>query len=112
MTIGLTKRKKISIDNDDNILNYDGKIAAVIHQYDRKLYITKKFNKKFNDTINNLSLFKKRNNSNSNFIIIIAFITSIILIFFFLFRLFKKKRIFYKLNENFKKMKLKVIKNN
>ena len=112
MTIGLTKRKKISIDNDDNILNYDGKIAAVIHQYDRKLYITKKFNKKFNDTINNLSLFKKRNNTNSNFIIIIAFITSIILIFFFLFRLFKKKRIFYKLNENFKKMKLKVIKNN
>ena len=103
MTIGLTQRKKISIDNDDNILNYDGQIAAVIHQYDRKLDISKIFNEKFND----ISLFKKRKNSNPNFIIIIAFSTSIILSFFFLFRFFKKKRLFYKLNIKFKKMKLK-----
>ena len=36
MTIGLTNRCFINFDSDNNILNIDGKIASVIHQYDRK----------------------------------------------------------------------------
>ena len=36
MTICLTKRTHIKIDREKNILNGRGKIAAVIHQYDRK----------------------------------------------------------------------------
>ena len=106
MTIGLTERNKISIDKDNNILNFDGQIAAVIHQYDRKLDITKMLNKKFTDTIINISSFKKRKNNSPNIIIIIIFIGSIILNFFFFFWFFKNKRKFYKLNVNFKKMKI------
>ena len=36
MTIGLTDREKLNLDLQDNILNFNGQIAAVIHQYDRK----------------------------------------------------------------------------
>lgn len=42
MTLALTNKKNIRFDNEDNILNGKGKIAAVIHQYDRKLYIVRK----------------------------------------------------------------------
>ena len=47
MTIGLTKRKNILLDSKDNILNFNGKIAAVIHQYDRKGDIVKIIKKKY-----------------------------------------------------------------
>ncbi len=104
MTIGLTERNKISIDKDNNILNFNGQIAAVIHQYDRKLDITKMLNKKFNDTIINLSFFKKRKNNIFKIIIVIIFTCSIILNFFFFFRFFKNKRLFCK--SNFKKMRI------
>ena len=35
MTLGLTMRKNIRLDDRFNILNYDGQIASIIHQYDR-----------------------------------------------------------------------------
>ena len=35
MTIGLSKRKNIILDKNNNILNGNGLIGAVIHQYDR-----------------------------------------------------------------------------
>ena len=36
MTIGMTDKSNVNLDKDDNILNFDGQIAAVVHQYDRK----------------------------------------------------------------------------
>ena len=47
MTIGLTKREKIVLDTQNNICNFRGEIAAVIHQYDRKPDITKKVINKY-----------------------------------------------------------------
>ena len=39
MTIGLTKREYIKLDEKNNILNFKGEIAHVVHQYDRKVDI-------------------------------------------------------------------------
>jgi hypothetical protein len=41
MTIGLTKVENIKLDNDNNILNEDLRVAAVVHQYNRKKDILK-----------------------------------------------------------------------
>lgn len=53
MTICVTKRNKIILDNDDNVLNFQGKIAAIVHQYDRKPDIIRKMNRKYSDDILN-----------------------------------------------------------
>ena len=56
MTIGLTHRKNISLDSKDNIINFNGEVAAVVHQYDRKLDISNKIKNKFlyyNESIKN-----------------------------------------------------------
>ena len=42
MTLGLTLLKNIRLDKRYNILNNDGNIASIIHQYDRHLDIKKK----------------------------------------------------------------------
>ncbi len=47
MTIGLTNIKNIRIDYKNNILNGKGKIAAIIHQYDRKPLIVRKVKIKY-----------------------------------------------------------------
>lgn len=47
MTIGITKRNKIILDKQNNILNFKGEIASVIHQYDRKRDIALKIIHKF-----------------------------------------------------------------
>lgn len=47
MTIGLTERSNINLDSKRNILNFNGKIAAVVHQYDRKKYIVRIIKRKF-----------------------------------------------------------------
>jgi hypothetical protein len=47
MTIGLTKNEKLNFDSQDNILNFNGEIACVIHQYDRKPYIVEKVINKY-----------------------------------------------------------------
>lgn len=59
MTIGISKRENINLDSENNIINGKGEIAAVIHQYDRKIDIVEKIKKKFcfemknnNSTIN------------------------------------------------------------
>ena len=53
MTICVTKRGKISLDSDNNVLNFQGKVAAIVHQYDRKPDIVRKFNSKYNDAVLN-----------------------------------------------------------
>ncbi len=47
MTIGLSQIENITLDYQDNILNYKGEIASVVHQYDRKENITIKIINKF-----------------------------------------------------------------
>ena len=47
MTIGLTKNENLYFDIDDNLVNGNGNIAAVIHQYDRKPQIIKKLMNKY-----------------------------------------------------------------
>jgi len=43
MTIGLIKAENIYYDVDDNIVNGNGKVAAVMNQYDRKPKIKTKY---------------------------------------------------------------------
>ena len=59
MHIGETKRKRIILDNNDNILNYNGEIASVFHQYNRHKDIVEKMNQKFNDEDLNKTIYKK-----------------------------------------------------
>ena len=66
MTIGSTPRNKIILDKENNILNFNGKIAAVVHQYDRKNDITKNLNIKYNDINFNYSSFIKVNKNEIN----------------------------------------------
>lgn len=47
MTNGFTNRVFLNFDSDDNILNIDGQIASVIHQYDRKEDINEMIIKKY-----------------------------------------------------------------
>ena len=47
MTIGLTESKNIILDSNNNILNFKGEIASVIHQYDRHSYLMIKIVNKF-----------------------------------------------------------------
>ena len=94
MIIGGTERTRLNLDNDDNILNYNGQIAAVVHQYDRHYDITARFDKKFNDRNFDFSSYKKPSLSNvkltTNKIIIIIFIFIIIIeIIIYIFHLLK-----------------------
>ena len=41
MTIGLTKEENIKLDSNNNILNQELKVAAIVHQYNRKNGILK-----------------------------------------------------------------------
>ena len=47
MTLALSNSKKIVLDSENNILNYKGQKAAVIHQYNRKPILVKKIINKY-----------------------------------------------------------------
>ena len=47
ITLGLTGRNKINLDQQQNILNFKGEIASIVHQYDRYPDIKKIIRKKF-----------------------------------------------------------------
>ena len=68
MALGVTGTNKIMLDPNNNVLNNKGKIAAVVHKYDRKPDIVRKINKKFNDDVLNTHLnidkTKKENKNN------------------------------------------------
>ena len=113
----MSNRKNIVLDNDNNILNYNGQIAAVVHQYDRKHDIVSKLKVKFNDSflyINNGTIINERKNTLNNFIkskfvnkfFLIIFFLLFIIASFSIYLLEKRKR---KRNlKNFRKIKLKV----
>ena len=92
MTIGLTKAENIYFDVDDNIVNRDGKVAAVIHQYDRKPKIRKKVLNKYNPKIN----IKKKVNFYNIIILFLIFIIIILnkIILHLLFKDNSKKKKF------------------
>ena len=108
MTIGITRRENIHLDSENNILNFRGEIASVVHQYDRKHDIASTVINKFcpelietnktniqNDKIilaKKLEKFKMSKKSNLiNFIFLNIFFSFILLIKNFLNIL--KKRI-------------------
>ena len=111
LTIGMSNKKNILLDNNDNILNYNGEIAAVVHQYDRKHNIVSKLKTKFNDSffyINNSFFIKERKNKLNRFIkyffMIIIFL--FVIMAYLIYLSFKKKR--QRDIINFRKVKLKV----
>ena len=80
MTIGLTKRDILKLDSNNNLLNFKGEVAAVVHQYDRKPDIV-------NITINKYNLFTKRDinetrNYYKNIIVFLIFLQIIVIILF------------------------------
>ena len=111
LTIGMSNKNNILLDNNDNILNYNGEIAAVVHQYDRKHNIVSKLKTKFNDSffyINNSFFIKERKNKLNRFIkyffMIIIFL--FVIMAYLIYLSFKKKR--QRNIINFRKVKLKV----
>ena len=52
LTLGLTKRNKINLDSDNNILNFNNQIASIVHQYDRYKDIKKIIKQKYCPELN------------------------------------------------------------
>ena len=67
MHIGITNRTNINLDKDDNILNFNGGIASVVHQYDRHKDIVEKFDKKFSDYNFNYTVYKEQQRNKNIF---------------------------------------------
>ena len=103
MTLCITNRSNIKLDSDDNVLNFKGEVAAVVHQYDRKHDITEIMRRKysddvFNNYINktlNFDRFNRHKNFNNAFVrkikikrIIKIILFGIVLISIFLYLLF------------------------
>ena len=86
MTIGIGENYKL--DNEDNILNYKGEIASVIHQYDRHPDIVKKVMNKFCPEI---VIQLEKENKIKKYIKCFGVCILILEIFFFLKNLTKKK---------------------
>lgn len=86
MTIGSTHYKYITFDSDDNILNEKGEVAAVVHQYERKPYVTKKIVNKYCPEFNvdNSEIIYKT--------YIIINIYSFIIIIIFIYKFIKLKK--------------------
>jgi len=58
LTLGLTKRNKIILDSDNNILNFNNQIASIVHQYDRHKDIKKIIKQKYCPELKyNLNIF-------------------------------------------------------
>ena len=52
LTLGLTKRNKIKLDSENNILNFNNQIASIVHQYDRHKDIKKIIKQKYCPELN------------------------------------------------------------
>ena len=113
MTIGMTDKSNVNLDKDDNILNFDGQIAAVVHQYDRKHKIVDKLKIKFNDSFVFRKMYFKETDDIikikkiSKYIFLFILQITIIMICVFCFYARKKRKREHKI---FKKVKLKIYK--
>ena len=91
ITLCLVKRNKIKLDSENNVLNYEGNIAAVVHQYDRKPDINLKMFQKYNDDILEKYLSIKKFHEQENKIeqksIKIKILKKVILFIFIIFSL-------------------------
>ena len=76
MTIGLTDRKNIFLDSQNNILNRKNQIAALVHQYDRKEDLVEIMRKKYG------ILYKSKHKNNSDLIYLYPQLISSIFIMF------------------------------
>lgn len=83
MTIGLTKKGNIKIDSENNIINYKGNIASIVHQYDRHRNIKILIKNKYCP-----ELIYKRNIKNG---FILSIIFSILMIIYLIKVKYKKK---------------------
>ena len=81
MTIGLTKEENIYFNLEDNLVNGNGKIAAVIHQYDRKSQILKKLMNKY---------FPKKEYEKQTIFILIFIIIILIIYRYIFFSIYNK----------------------
>jgi hypothetical protein len=112
MTVGLSN-KNFSYDSEDNLLNFKGDIAAVIHQYDRKPNMVEIVNKKFINISENIILIdliaNKNNEDDYIFLKYIIYLICIIiiafLIIFFSRRIYLKQKDLKKIVKNIEKRK-------
>ena len=119
MNIAMTKRRRIILDKDNNILNFNGEVASVIHQYDRHWDLVFKMNKKFNDINFNYTIYKeqrmnkniisKSENKKFGLIIFKIFIIIFIIIILIIYTIKKLKN--YYLIQNNKLRRVKIINN-
>ena len=111
LTLAIVKNKNISLDSEDNILNYKGEIVALVHQYDRIKYIKKKVKKKFCVEEKEYLRKKYKNTAKKkylkSFIIFLLFSIILIIIIFFMVKtiLIRKKGKYGSKKYKFKKMK-------
>ena len=109
----MTDKSNVNLDKDDNILNFDGQIAAVVHQYDRKHKIVDKLKIKFNDSFVFRKMYFKETDDKikikkiSKYIFLFILQITIIMICVFCFYARKKRKREHKI---FKKVKLKIYK--
>lgn len=92
MTIALTNDSNIKFDDENNVLNENGEIVALVHQYDRKKFIVTKIKKKF---LNKKKIYKSKYNNKLflrfNFPLFIIFVIIIWSLVLVIRHLFKKK---------------------
>ena len=92
MTIALTNRPFINLDNDNNILNVIGEITAVVHQYDRFDDLTKIAKNKYYDLLKEEEEEEERlKNKNKTHIISIFIAIILILIIIGIFYYYNYK---------------------
>ena len=53
LSISFAQGNKVILDSDNNFLNYEGKVAAIVHKYDKKPNFIMKLNNKYSDDILN-----------------------------------------------------------
>lgn len=93
MTIALTNDSNIKFDDENNVLNENGEIVALVHQYDKKQFIVTKIKKKFLNKKKKIykSKYNKKLFLRFNFPLFIIFVIIIWPLVLVIRHLFKKK---------------------
>lgn len=80
MTIGISDETKFQYDSEENLLTYNGEVAAVIHQYNRKSKITEISKRKFCSQTNISNVSHSNDEKSSVMIYILIILVVIIMI--------------------------------